>query len=310
MIYNVQYTYRYGPLNIASSRRAKSLDEISLPSNIKRNTSSSGHGSTPTRCKILAFNQALSDGLFFSLDFEVFHSFRCWKAMSHAEPLMSLPWACLEANLILPNTSHFQPVCTPRSTRKNLHRWHPSILTTKLFFYSRRIMSALGEVRGTQKQCHSRNGNCLATGSLLLNEMDELQTYRMMIVSFSVFPVFFFPKKKKRKKMENGLPQQYRWPWPSGWWSCCPCPESVKVMHQKEINGQHGRNIDPNLLLESVVTLLAKGFMENEQNFESSLLLSRIKDSVETIGLRPPGTVRNPIKNCNCNLLPPASPQQ
>ena len=78
----------------------------------------------------------------------------------------------------------------------------------------------------------------------------------------------------------------------------------------EENHSQHGRNIDPNLLLERVVTLLAKGFMENEQNFESSLLLSRIKDSVETIGLRPPGTVRNPIKNCNCNLLPPASPQQ
>lgn len=63
-------------------------------------------------------------------------------------------------------------------------------------------MSALGEVRGTQKHCHSRNGNCLATGSLLLNEMDELQIYRMMIASFSVLPLF----------SENGLPQPYRWP--------------------------------------------------------------------------------------------------
>lgn len=145
-------------------------------------------------------------------------------------------------------------------------------------------MSALGEVRGTQKQCHSRNGNCLATGSLLLNEMDELQCTGWWSHLFPFFQFFSFRKKKKRKKMENGLPQQYRWPWPSGWWSCCPCPESVKVIRQKKITANMEETSTQTSF--SKASSLSSPKASWKMNKILTLLLSRIKDCVETIGLR------------------------
>lgn len=93
--------------------------------------------------------------------------------------------------------------------------------------------------------------------------------YRMMIASFSVLPVFFFPKKKKTK--ENG-----KWLAPAiqvaltVWLVELLSMSRICQGHTPEENhSQHGRNINPNLLLESVVTLLPKGFMENEQNFDT-----------------------------------------
>ena len=126
----------------------------------------------------------------------MFHSFRCLKALSHAEPLISLPWACLEANLILPNTSHLQTVRTPRS-KNNLYRKHPSILAAKLFFLFSpnhvRFRRSAWHSEAVPKQKRQLLGNRIAPP-----ERNGCTTmYMMMIASFSILPVF--PKKIRKK---------------------------------------------------------------------------------------------------------------